>query len=173
MSNIRLESYFRLAPEKPQAGRSEAMTMRIYFAIAMLLLLAPLAISGETPEADRFVKELSRHLRRKEIDISEQEREHLRHAHKVLLRVAQNEYLRESFWRTVRSERSEALEWAQLEKMIRAGRIRTVDRSHTGDVTALAADGKTFVSKVERLADVSEVMKQVDPFGVFMLYAIE
>jgi hypothetical protein len=141
--------------------------------LAVGLVFTVLAASEEAPsKADRFASMFAERLRNAEIEVTEEEEQALRNAHPVLLRLLDSDYasrlILPDFWKIVRQEDPEEVEWEEARTLILSGKVTDAFISHAETVGLLTKDGRRYHTKPPDRAEYNRTIKEADPKGVFI-----
>ncbi len=142
--------------------------MRVLAFCIVLSVLAASRCLGSAQDsvtvAQKFVMHFANHLERKQVHVTEEQREALLEVHPLLLACA-NSTLVESFWGLVRFFEATEIDAGRAEELIRKGRIREIAWFHF--VTQLDdTNGRRYICKPNRR--LHEAVEEVDPTGVFI-----
>ncbi len=148
------------------------------FLMPLAFIFAFAAISlqsfGQTPSrVDGFVHEFFRLIGAKEREITEQEKDALRNVHPILLRAADHEVVPQFFWSIVRQAEPKSISWDEARNLIVKGKVVGASQLHSLDVYLVARDGRKYKTKGPRGDEVHKAIREVDPKGVFISYAME
>jgi hypothetical protein len=143
--------------------------MRILAVCIVLLALSAGSASGAPDDsltvAEKFVEHFADTLERKQVQVTEQQRDALLEIHPLLLAWA-NSTLVEAFWGLVRFYEATEIDEERAEELIRKGKIRSIMWFHS---LALLDEinGRRYSYKGPR-RDLERAVEEVDPTGVFI-----
>ncbi len=149
--------------------------MRLPLVVSFFIGFVCIAMA-ENPKkmpADEFVDQLVPCFKSNELAITQREKEALRDSHRILLAFSDLSFLRPFFWQIVRNSPKEKIEWYQAKQLIMEGKVFAVTTSHDGTVDLNTRDGRSYSTKQPEKEHVFEIVKQVDPKGVFILRITE
>jgi len=113
---------------------------------------------------------LDESMRPRHIRITTAEKQALRELHPLLLRIADDSSLRESFWAAMRQAPLEEINAVRARDIILKGMMRFVFESHDHGSYCTGRDGRRYHVKSGNLA---RLVQEVDPKGVFVSYGTE
>jgi hypothetical protein len=142
-----------------------------------LLVLMPvyLAVPDEEVnwQAEAFVDGVSLLMKQDGAELSKEEQEALRKAYPVLLRIADHEVPAKYLWKLARFGEPKEIDWEAARKLILSGKVMSATQKGSLVVVLIGRHGRRYKTEQPKIDVVFEVMKEVDPKGVFMSFSTE